>query len=273
MNPASIVLYMRWRTGKEGTLLVHANGDPVLGLDGGQIRCVGTWLAPVNVEQCRSAITCAHEARDQSGPYSVPCDNCIAADLQGIYHGCRFHRGESRLWSKGNPKNSSTFKNYLREYLDSTSGNYYLMQGYIARGDTPLLPDQLLTLRTVLLSSNKVWEFQFYTMLLISCRLFLRESEVANMQFSDINPDITTVKQGGRVEGISIRIKGKSDQHPVTLTMWNDDDFPQFCPVRHLLAWIAISKITDGYFFPTKERLQRILKVYRFLTIERSRLA
>ena len=81
------------------------------------------------------------------------------------------------------------------------------------------------------------------------------------MSFDDCNADITSVKEGGRVVGIAFRIQGifdllgKSDKHPVTLMCWNDDIFPEFCPVRHLLAYLAISGIKQGYFFPCKKVL------------------
>jgi plasmid replication initiation protein len=86
-----------------------------------------------------------------------------------------------------------------------------------------------------------------YVMILISVRIFLRENEVAQMGYKDITPDITTVKEGGRVVGIAFSIQGKSDANPVTLMMWNDDVFPEFCPVRHLLAWIGMTGISTGF--------------------------
>jgi hypothetical protein len=130
--------------------------------------------------------------------------------------------------------------------------------GYIPNGDTPFTPNQLRAIRQKCLSTNSLWDFQFYTMLLISCRQFHREDEIADMSFNDINPDITTVKSGGRVMGIAYRTQGKSDPVPVTLLMWNDDIFPEFCPVRHLLAWLGMTKISSGFFFPSKNRLQYI---------------
>ena len=39
--------------------------------------------------------------------------------------------------------------------------------------------------------------------------------------------------------------------------MWNDDKFPEFCPVRHLLAFLGMSGINEGYFFPSKATLDQ----------------
>jgi hypothetical protein len=87
-------------------------------------------------------------------------------------------------------------------------------------------------------------------MIIIACRLFLREIEVASMHCDDVVPDITSVQSNGHVEGIAFKIKGKSDIHPVTLMMC-DPSFPCLCPVNALLAWMAIPKIQSGYLFPS----------------------
>ncbi len=57
------------------------------------------------------------------------------------------------------------------------------------------------------------------------------------------------------LEGIAVVIQGKSDKAPVTLQLWADHERPFFCPIRHLLFWIKMSKITSGYLFPSYERL------------------
>jgi hypothetical protein len=43
------------------------------------------------------------------------------------------------------------------------------------------------------------------------------------------------------------------------LTIHRDDDNPLFCPIRHLLAWIYVSKIKGGYLFPDNSELERLL--------------
>lgn len=42
---------------------------------------------------------------------------------------------------------------------------------------------------------------------------------------------------------------------PKTLMMWFEPDFPELCPVRHILAWFAISGIKSGAIFPSIEFL------------------
>ena len=42
---------------------------------------------------------------------------------------------------------------------------------------------------------------------------------------------------------------------PKTLMMWYDPEFPELCPVRHILAWIGMSGIKSGAIFPSVEFL------------------
>ena len=106
------------------------------------------------------------------------------------------------------------------------------------------------------MSWNNPWDFMLYTVLLISCHMLLQEDEVGSMMHGTINNDITIIKSNGNVEGIAFQIKGKSDPVPVTLMMWWDHELPEFCPAHHLLAWIWISGITEGYLFPSYKFLQ-----------------
>ena len=70
------------------------------------------------------------------------------------------------------------------------------------------------------------------------------------MGYDCVNTDITIIKADDNVEGLAIEVQGKADATPVTLMMWFDHEFPEFCPIRHLLAWLRLSGIKDGFFFP-----------------------
>jgi hypothetical protein len=125
------------------------------------------------------------------------------------------------------------------------------MSAYRPNGDSPLTPDELKLIRNKLMAGNTLWEFELYVIILLCCRMFLREDEIGKMAYSTVNSDITVVKSNDCVEGIAMQVQGKADSNPVTLMMWFDHEFPEFCPVRHLLAWLRLSQIQDGYFFPS----------------------
>ncbi len=103
-------------------------------------------------------------------------------------------------------------------------------------------PFQLEKIRNHLLFTPNFWNFQLWTMILISVKLALRSFEVCQLAFSDVVNSLTIVK-GNVVEGICLKIYGKSDPRPIHLYLWNDDIHPQFCAVRHLLVWIALTRI------------------------------
>jgi hypothetical protein len=241
MNPSSIILHHKWKIDKKGTPLTYDSGTPVNDLDGKPILCVGTWVSPENLEQCRSAISTLHKARNMIGTYDNPCLECIELDKKKEYQGCRFHCGKAKLWSSGNPNNSQQVYNFSVLYTKS-------MSAYRPNGDSPLTPDELKLIRTRLLVSNSLWDFELYCIILLSCRMFLHEDEVGHMGYVDINHDITVIKSNDCVEGIAVVVKGKADPIPVTLMMWFDHEFPEFCPVRHLLAWLYLSGIKEGFF-------------------------
>jgi hypothetical protein len=121
----------------------------------------------------------------------------------------------------------------------------------MAKGDSPLTPTELLKLRGRLLSSNSLFDFEIWVMIIIACRLFLREDEVSSLKIEDVVPEITSVKSNGYVEGIAFQIQGKCDPQPVTLMMWADPNFPNLCPINALLAWLSLSKIKGGFIFPS----------------------
>ncbi len=73
MKPASIVLHHKWKVGASRLYLLNENGQKVLDLDGNEIRCLGSWLSPENHEQCHSAISTLHRARNKVGNYQNPC--------------------------------------------------------------------------------------------------------------------------------------------------------------------------------------------------------
>jgi hypothetical protein len=97
-------------------------------------------------------------------------------------------------------------------------------------------------------------------MILVACRLFLREDEVSSMRCEDVVPDVTSVKSNGFVDGIAFQVQGKCDKRPVILMMWSDTDFPSLCPVNALLSWMSLSKIKSGYLFPSFNFIESKIK-------------
>ena len=51
-----------------------------------------------------------------------------------------------------------------------------------------------------------------------------------------------------------LKSKGKTDKKPVTLSLWADNEVPQMCPIRHLLAYIYLADIKNGFLYPGSDQ-------------------
>ena len=158
------------------------------------------------------------------------------------HHGCTIHPGDPRIWRKGNPCLTSLVKDIMaRSRKDAAD--------YVSQGDSALTPMEVVTLRNVLLSSNNIDDFRLFVIILLCIKLFLRSNEVVSMSFSHIVSDLSVVRTGV-VECIAFKVKGKTDKRPVTLSLWADNEVPSLCPIRHLLAYVHLTGLKDGFLFP-----------------------
>ncbi len=183
MNPASILLHYKWRIRAVGTLLLSEEGWQVLDLDGQPIRCLGAWVSPENLEQCCSGIARLRAWRVDIMPLAPNAlswmvnRSAMDADFTGLllcFLLCYFFSpisfplhlwGLPKLWSSGNPNKDALVDNFTKSYMN-------MMSHYHPNGDSPIMPMELKLIRDHLMSSNHLWDFMLYTILLISCRLF-----------------------------------------------------------------------------------------------------
>jgi hypothetical protein len=83
----------------------------------------------------------------------------------------------------------------------------FLGSFYVSNGTSPLIPWELLKLREYHISSNDLWNLEFYTMALISIRLALREGETENIKVEDFSRDLSVVHDSGDVKSLAVIIK------------------------------------------------------------------
>jgi hypothetical protein len=105
----------------------------------------------------------------------------------------------------------------------------------------------------MLLSTNRIEDLQFYCIMLVSIHLFLRHDEFSNIQLDHIQRDLCIIKEG-QLEALALRVSGKTDQVWKTLILWRKDDVPEFCPVRHLLCYVHLAEIKNGFLFPNLKK-------------------
>jgi hypothetical protein len=52
------------------------------------------------------------------------------------------------------------------------------------------------------------------------------------------------------VRSVAVWVQGKTDRTRKYLYIWRDKQCPEFCPLRHLLVYLAITGIKTGLIFP-----------------------
>ena len=92
-------------------------------------------------------------------------------------------------------------------------------------------------------------------MIMVAICLFLRFNDLDSMAVEHFIPEQFVFDPAGNVMGICLKVFGKADTDWVTLTLWTDDECPEFCPVRLLLVYIHFSKIQGGFLFPSEVEL------------------
>eukprot|EP00474_Spongospora_subterranea_P008091 CRZ08549.1 hypothetical protein [Spongospora subterranea] len=208
----------------------------------------GAWNDPGACNQLLSAVSNLHVAKNQGGPYQEPCHNCITLYDSGVLSGCRFHASRPQLWRCGSPRELAAVKNRYQRLTK------FDLPDYQAQGNSALLPHELVDVRTALLSRNSISAFQEWVMVLFHVQLFLRAKEGCEFQLADFVPGLTTInRDSGEVLALGIKIKGKSDESFKLMMIWRNDQVPELCLVRHLLAWIHLRPSSTGdYLFPNR---------------------
>jgi hypothetical protein len=87
-------------------------------------------------------------------------------------------------------------------------------------------------------------------MILLGIKQFLRSDELLDVEVHDFVRDLQIIKKEKGVEALVMKICGKSDDIPKDLIIWADEEYPEFCPIRHLLLYVKLSGLKSGYLFP-----------------------
>ena len=276
MKPENIALFIKWKRNPEGTTL-RLGDESVLDVFKNPVLCRGDWRDPKQVEGFLSAVTAIHEARGQRETFTDLCEECVAREKLNKKTGCKYHRRIDRLWRRGNPRATDLVENVLRQSTKD-GANYRVM------GDSPLSPRELRILRKRLISSNSLTDLELWTMIIVSVYLFLRNDDVRNLKFSDlesvncINWDLTQISEDGFVECIGFTIQGKADKKGIgnnniiirvyiyflinfILKVLSYLFYFQMRKTRIYvlfelsLSWIHISGLKSGYLFPSPHSL------------------
>lgn len=255
MKLETLQAFMCWKRQPDGQPLTYEVGDgdgcPILNCFGDPVLCTGTWNAPNKVRQCKSALSALHSVRDHTGVYLDICPLCAAiAPGPERLLGCARHLNEgARLYRKGNPTTHELFKNTATRLKKDGFE-------WEPNGASQLLPKDVRRIRNKLLSSNNIVGLETYTMVLMGIKCFLRPDELMTIKAEHFIPQLFCQHQG-RIIGMVVKVKGKADKKWVYLWIWADDENPDLCPLRHLLAYLHLSQHRGGPLFPKAAELLR----------------
>jgi hypothetical protein len=255
LKPETICEYMQfkyhWRhhpvcAYKTTTPIVYRTGP--LPEDTAVLRAMGDWNAPHVVDKFRASLGYLHRLHPNLRiPYSPRCVECVSANVgidsttTHMYRSCVNHAGRPCLIEVGCATNST-------EFLDEVLIAKKKMQGHVVRGAMSLLPCDIRDLRRALVGKD-LQSFQIYLMVLLGIKLFLRADKLLSLRLEQFEKKAYVV-DGNDVHGICLWIQGKKDVTKKYVYLWTDEQCPEFCPVRHLLVYLALTKITSGLLFP-----------------------
>ena len=250
MSVETIVLYLRYKFHRETYVLKDLSGNNVKDVDGNVIMCTGTWNDPGNAEHFRAAINALHEARgvENRGLYLEVCKACQALSESNRHKGCKNHSGQSQFNRKGNPTTDPSFKNALMQVKKDG-------ESYKIHGCDQLMPGEVRQLGNYLRSTNSLKDLQTLVVILLSIKTFLRADDL-EIKVEDIETDTLCMVNETGLHNLCFTVLGKSDKELIYLSLWKDDDCPDFCALRALLVYVFLTGIKEGPLFVTEVELK-----------------
>lgn len=261
-DPSTLVLFFKWKSGKQGEQLMDLKGHAVKDILGRTITCTGDYHTPQCLNKCDGAIKALHDTYEHlRGTYQEPCKNCLTANnmstvqpthFRHSYASCNSHANNPKISYQGDPCLSDTYKKHyeeIRNFLNAT---------HKVRGNAQLSPSMLRRLHSNLTTGNDIFDFQLWTMIIIGTSLFLRADELLNLKIEDFDMKYNIVHPTS-IRNVAVWVQGKCDAGPQLLSIWKNDEFPELCPIRPLFCYLKSTGIRAGYLFPNRKFLSAIL--------------
>lgn len=246
MSAKNIALYMLYKTNQKDSLLKPLDSaEEVKDIVTGEIiKCAGGWNSIENADQFLSTITNIHKVIGQTGSYSEPCPECVKLFWEKKTT-CDYHFQLNKVYRSGNPRVSD-------EVEDAWKQCKVNCEGHIVKKCYQILPSELQRIKDYLFSTNKIEDYQVYVMMLVAIHLFLRFDEISALKCEHfLSDEFSSITPEGKVNMLVIKIKGKTQRDAWKyLVLWRYDDVPSLCPVRHLLLYLYLRDIKEGYVFP-----------------------
>ena len=225
MNVETLYQFVKWKRGKKTEPLLDSRSRTVKDVLGNVVFCNGKWSHESNAQQFFGSMTCIHNAFGQFSDYSEICEACVSLKAEGNDKGCNPHYFRPKFWRSGNPVKSVLAKAALRFNTNDA-------KSHKSNAAEQLLPDQVELLRNFFIGANSLKWLQYYVMLLLSIKLFLRSNECQNLEVKDIDCSMSQKTKDG-VVGMVVTIqksKGKGKE-VCRFNLYADHSYPAFCPL------------------------------------------
>ncbi|GKY98076.1 hypothetical protein MPSEU_000765500 [Mayamaea pseudoterrestris] len=250
MKVESLVLFLRWKKLDTNTFL--RDDDEMLLRDANfnePIRCNGGWKSNHSMKAFASAIVWLHmsigyEAQDSFKEKCVDCLNLFRVDQNS--HGCNEHFGNRQIKRIGQPTHCFKFANGKKQLLD---------KDYEVHGSCAIAPWQLRKLGALLVYEGLVG-LSVWVAVLIAINLYLRaDDELLTISMESFEASSFHVEANGRINGVCLKIRGKTDSRGQYFHLWADHEYPDICPVRHLLLLVHLLGLKKGWLFQSLRSL------------------
>ena len=257
--------FLRWKRNPKGTVLLDGNtdvDDPVINVHTNEpmLSEAATYGANKTLDTAGSAIHNVHETHKHGGSYVEVCEGCSDSfDASWNEHGesavftpCRNCQVGSRLatWYRhGNPTKDSDWKNNKATLFDPN---------YKPNGCSYIDPADVRDLIKALLASNSIAGLKMIVMMLIAIKIFLRADEIVSLGVDSFLPSLF-LRINGFIHAIGLTASGKTDKgENMYFNLWRDTEYPELCPVVHLLVYVFKAGIKGGYLFPPDKDLHKV---------------
>jgi hypothetical protein len=152
-----------------------------------------------------------HDSYDHTGSYLPVCNDCVLKHEQyknsplyvdGFHGSCTLHSGRSQIIPRGNPMCSREVISHLQQVRKA-------MSSWVVKGNVQLLPGEVRHLRSYLVGSGSLANFQVYVMILLGIKLFLRADELIKLKVDDFLKDFQIITDGKLIKALPLKIKGE----------------------------------------------------------------
>lgn len=266
-NPETIILYWRWKCTKDHLQVQNLDSVDQHWNDGTPMMGCGSWSSPGCLRKSYAAINLMHNQHHfLKGPFERECLQCISYNknvdfskgcINSSLVACADHLGSPVLKPRGNVLTCIEVTDQYKHW------SVTMAREHIRKGNFQLSPAQIRRIRTNLFGKtvDSLKHQQLYVMMLIGIKLFLRGTEICEIKLGDfptLHTSVSTKNGGFDVHYISLQVLGKDKTDFTTLRLYRDDSCPEFCPVRHLLAYIECTGISgfESFLFPKWEDLE-----------------